>query len=285
MWSLFGEQFEQDWCTANAYGLDDSEQPRFSWDHFCNVVKHQRRHFFMEDKGDPHEPDVLSPAEILETILSYAEHMNLCESLPEGTQFLRARREGCDSRYETPGELGPPPAEKANQPNRMSPAGIPMFYGCADEETALRETAAGSGCYAIGQFETLRETAILDLTALPAVPGLFAESPDGAEVPPRRALRFLHHIAQEVSRPIERGDRVHVEYVPTQVVTEFIRTQATSDGSRLDGIKYESSVHPEHVAYVLFADQSNVEGTSTPEWLADPWLRLVYAQHRWFSME
>ena len=283
--SLFGEQFEQDWCPANAYGLDDSEQPRFSWDHFCNVVKHERRHFFMDDAGDPHEPDVLSPAEILETILSYAEHMNLCESLPEGTQFLRARREGCDSRYETPGELGPPPFEKANQPNRMSPAGIPMFYGCADEETALRETAAGSGCYAIGQFETLRETAILDLTALPAVPGLFAESPDGAEVPPRRALRFLHHIAQEVSRPIERGDRVHVEYVPTQVVTEFIRTQATSDGSKLDGIRYESSVHAGHVSYVLFADQSDVEGTSTPEWLADPWLRLVHVQHRWFSIE
>ena len=205
LWSLFDEHFEQDWCEANAYGLDDAEKPRFSWNHFCKVVMHRRRHFFMEDKGDPHEYDVLSPAEILETILGYAEHMNLCEVLPEGTQLLRARHESCNIRYETAGELGPPPEDKANQPNRMSPAGIPMFYGCDDEETALRETASDSGYYAVGTFETMREFTILDLTALPPVPGLFAEIPDGAEVSPRRALRFLHHIASEVSRPIERG--------------------------------------------------------------------------------
>ena len=285
LWSLFGEQFEQDWCTANAYGLDDSEQPRFSWDHFCDVVKHQRRHFFMDDTGDSLESDVLSAAEILDTILSYAERMNLYESLPEGTRLLRARWESRDCRYETPGEIGPPPVEKANQPNRMSPAGIPMFYGCDDEETALRETASGPGHYAIGTFETMREVTILDLTALPPIPGLFAEIPDSAEVPPRRALRFLHHIASEVSHPIERGDRVHVEYVPTQIVTEFIRTRATSDGSKIDGIRYESSVHAGHVSYVLFADQSNVEGASPDAWNADPWLRLIHVQHRRFSME
>lgn len=283
--ALFGEHYEQDWCQARAYGLDDLERPRFSWEHFCKVVMHERRHFFLADEGDPLESDTLSPSEVLNTIVEYAERMDLFASLPAGTQLLRARRESAEGIYKTPGELGPPPADKANQPNRMSPAGISMFYGCDEEETALRETATSSGHIAIGKFETLRETTILDLTALPPVPGLFAEVPDGAEVPPRRDLRFLHHIADEVSRPIERGDRVHVEYVPTQVVTEFIRTQATSDGSRISGIKYASSVHLGHASYVLFADQSNVEGTSIPEWLSDPWLRLVYVQHKWLSIE
>ena len=283
--SFFGTHYDQEWCEASAYGLDDLERPRFSWDHFCNVVMHERRHFFMEDKGNPYELDSLNPAEVLNAIVDYAEHMGLFTSLPAGTQLLRARCESAESTFETPGELGPPPANKANQPNRMSPAGIPMFYGCDEEETALREIATRPGHFAIGTFETLREATILDLTALPPVPGLFAEVPDGAEVPPRRALRFLHHIADEVSRPIERGDRVHVEYVPTQVVTEFICTQATSDGSRIDGIKYGSSVHLGHASYVLFADQSNVDGTSVPEWLSDPWLRLVDVQHEWFSIE
>ena len=104
-------------------------------------------------------------------------------------------------------------------------------------------------------------------------------------MPPRRALRFLHHITSEVSHPIERGDRVHVEYVPTQVVNEFIRTQAMSDGSMLNSIKYGSSVHAGQVAYVLFADQSSVEGTAAYIWNANPWLRLIHVQHRWFSLE
>ena len=94
----------------------------------------------------------------------------------------------------------------------------------------------------------------------------------------------MPEVTSEFSHPIERGDRVHVEYVPTKFVTEFIRTKVTSDGLRIDAIKYTSSVHTGYAYYVLFADQSNVEGTSVPEWLADHWLRLVHVQHRWFSM-
>ena len=283
--SLFGDHYDQDWCEARAYGLDDLERPRFSWDHFRKVVMHERRHFFMEDEGNPYEYDALSPAEVLNTIVEYAEHMNLFDRLSPGARLLRARRESEESIFKTPGELGPPPADKAIQPNRMSPAGIPMFYGCDEEETALRETASSSGPFAIGTFETLREATILDLTALPSIPGLFAELPDSAEVSPRRAIRFLHHIADEVSRPIERGDRVHVEYVPTQVVTEFVRTRLTQDGTKIDGIKFASSIHTGHASYVLFADESNIEGTSVLPWLADPWIRLIQVQHRWFCVE
>ena len=31
---LFGEHFDQDWCEANGYGLNDQEWARYSWDHF-----------------------------------------------------------------------------------------------------------------------------------------------------------------------------------------------------------------------------------------------------------
>ena len=177
--------------------------------------------------------------------------------------------------------LGPPPAEKANQSNRMSPAGVPMFYGCEDEDTALKETASRRGYYAIGRFETLRSATLLDLTAIPPIPSLFNCVPDSAETQPRRILKFLHHIATEVSRPIERGDREHVEYVPTQVVTEFIRDQVTSGNSRIDGIKYYSSVHPGHVSYGRFASQGSIEGTSDSQWSDDAWLRLSETKHTW----
>ena len=279
---LFGEYFDQDWCEANGYGLNDLEWARYSWDHFCKVVMHERRFFFLSSDRDPDDPEVYSPQEVLCAIFDYAQHMNLFVEIPTGTQFLRARSEGCEPQLESPEEMGPPSAEKANQSNRMSPAGVPMFYGCNEEATALKETASGQGCYAIGRFETLRSATVLDLTAIPPIPSLFDCVPDSTEIQPRRILKFLHHIAREVSRPIERDDnREHIEYVPTQIITEFVRGQVALGNSRIDGIKYSSSVHPGHVSLVLFANQSNIEATPASEWSEDVWLKLVGTIHRW----
>ena len=41
--ALFGDLIDQVWCERNAYGLNDEEWARFSWDYFCDVVMHQRR--------------------------------------------------------------------------------------------------------------------------------------------------------------------------------------------------------------------------------------------------
>lgn len=280
---LFGEHYEQDWCEENAYGLDARNRARYSWNHFCKVVMHQRRYFFLDDRGDPHEPDVYSPAEVLQTIFDYAHQLGLFRQLPCGSRLVRARFQGNESRYNTAEELGPPPLEQATQPNRMSPAGIPMFYACDDEETALMETASGPANFSVGVFETTRTATLLDLTAVPPVPGLFDPVCEGSQAAPRRVLQFLNHITEEISRPIERGERVHVEYVPTQVVTEFVRNRLTPDGSRVDGVRYRSSVRPEHVAYVLFADQGNVIGTTSHSGSGDRWLRLIETRHKWHT--
>jgi len=103
----------------------------------------------------------------------------------------------------------------------MSPAGIVMMYVSEDAGTALAETVDQEGTYVVGEFVTERGALILDLAELPETPSIFYEVPDSMEYDPRQNLIFLHHIAREISRPIARDDRVHVEYVPTQVVTEF----------------------------------------------------------------
>ena len=278
---LFGEYFDQDWCEANGYGLNDQEWARYSWDHFCKVVMQERRFFFLSSDRDPDNPEVYSPGEVLRAIVDYAQHMYLFIEIPSGTRLMRARLEGCKPHLETAEELGPPPAEKAKQPNRMSPAGVPMFYGCEEEETALKETKSDRGYYAVGEFETLRPATLLDLTAIPPVPSLFDSVPEGTEIQPRRMLKFLHHVAREVSRPIERGDREHIEYVPTQIFTEFVMGQVAPGKSHVDGIKYSSSVHTGHASFVLFANQNNIEATSASEWSDDVWLKLAGTKHRW----
>ena len=277
---LFGVFFDQDWCDIHGYGPNDQEWARYSWEHFRNVVMHERRYFSLNYEGDPNELSVYNTGQVLRTIFEYAQSMDLLKEFSPGSHLLRARWENRKGRWEKPEELGPPPVEKANQSNRMSPAGIPMFYGCDDDETAIKETASGPGYFAIGRFETLRPAILLDLTDIPPIPGLFERLSEGVEVHPRRTLRFLHHVASEVSRSIERDDRVHIDYVPTQVVTEFIRDQLTRNESRVDGIKYSSSVHPGHVSYVLFATQGNIVSAPETRGVEDQWLRLVEVSHR-----
>ena len=272
---LFGEYYEEDWCKRNPYGLDDSEWSRYSWERFCGVVMHERRYFFLGQDRESDDPEVYSPREVLSAIFDYAQEMDLFKELPAGSQVVRARCEGSGPPLDTPQDLGPPPAEKTTQSNRMSPAGIPMFYACEDEDTAIKEISSDPGKYAVGRFETLRPITILDLAAIPPIPSLFEGISDSAEIIPRRALTFLHHIAEEMSRPIDRDDRIHINYVPTQVVTEFIRDQLTWDDTPIDGIRYPSSVNPSHVSYVLFATEGNVESTPDRPIGSDPWLRLV----------
>ena len=276
---LFGEYYDQDWCKRNPYGLDHSEWSRYSWERFCRIIMHERRFLFLDQDREIDDPEVYSPREVLSTIFDYAQEMGLFKELPAGRQLVRARFEGNGPPLETPQDLGSPPAEKAIQSNRMSPAGIPMFYACDDEETAIRETSSGPGRFATGMFETLRPITVLDLTGIPPIPSLFEGISDSAEVDPRRALTFLRHVAEEVSRPIERDDRVHVNYVPTQVVTEFIRDQLTWGDTRIEGVRYQSSVHPGHVSYVLFANEASVESTTDEPIGYDPWLRLIEVNH------
>jgi RES domain len=171
--------------------------------------------------------------------------------------------------------LGPPSPEFAKQ-NRMSPAGIVMTYVSEEAATALDETADEPGTYAIGQFRTLRDITILDLAQLPPIPSLFAEIPDTLEYDPHEALIFLHRLAEDISRLIERDDRVHIEYVPTQVVTEFLRTAKMPDKRRLDGIRYRSSRRSRGTSLVLFADPRNVVGAWDKPWpKPDAWLELT----------
>jgi hypothetical protein len=269
------------WSEADPYGLSPDQQLSFSWERFCRVIKHQRRFFFLhEDEGKRRygDDELFSPAETLQTIFSFAEEANAFTTMPADTKLYRARYQPAGKIYDTAGTLGPPPLDRAIQTNRMSPPGVVMTYAAEDRETALAETANGPGTFAIGQFVNDRDLLILDLTRLPDAPSVFAELPDSIEFDPRPRLNFLHNISREISRPIARDDRVHIEYVPTQVVTEYVRTVVRINGRKVDGVRYASSRRHAATAVVLFADQSHLilEGDERPEFYRtdDRWLRL-----------
>jgi hypothetical protein len=104
--------------------------------------------------------------------------------------------------------------------NRMNPAGVPMFYGALDRNTAIVEVRSNQPTAAsIGEFELLHEIRVVDLTALPPARGIFA---NGARYE-KAAIGFLHQFMEDATLPIERDGREHIEYVPTQIVTEYFR--------------------------------------------------------------
>lgn len=274
---------DEPWCEYDAYSLNDDESARYSWKTFSDTVMYERHYFFSDYNRYPDDRETDSPGEVLRKIFNYAKGADLFKDLPDGTPLYRARRQSEDSCFQTARELGPPPKDKATQTNRMSPPGIVMFYAGDEIDTALMETAQGPGKFSVGKFETLRTIKVLDLTSIPPIPSLFQEIHDRYGYRARMELKFLHYIAEQISQPIARDDRVHIKYVPTQVVTEFIRSQVTVGGENVDGIMYESSVRPGHTSYVIFATQDNlVLGNSgIPD--DDRWIMLAEASCHKFT--
>jgi hypothetical protein len=246
------------WSENEPYRLNADDQLQYSWDSFCRLIKHKLRYFLtltMRDDDD----EIFSPSQLLKLIFSYAKGAGAFVTLPKGTSLHRARLQKPGEKHTQASSLGPPPENAAVQTNRMSPPGIVMTYLADDMRTALAETADKPGMFALGEFVTGRDALLLDLTHLPPVPSLFEDIPDALGYDPRPRILFLWKLSREISRPIARDDRVHIEYLPTQVVTEYLRTSVTVDDKKVDGIRYRSSRNGVGTAIVLFASRNNIE--------------------------
>lgn len=274
------------WCRRHPLSLTDDERLRFSWDEFCDLIKHRRRYFFLREMRA--DDELYSPLALLKELATWCERFEIVKTLPAGplNPLYRARFQEPGELLSTAADLGPPREDGAIKSNRMSPPGIVMFYVSDNAETALREIAKCPGTFAIGEFRMRREAMILDLANVPRVPSIFESIPDTLEYDPRPPAIFLNYFATELSKPIERDDRVHVEYIPTQVITEYFRTEFLHDGRRIDGIRYRSARHLDHCSLVLFATQDEMVGGSRTTGRAgfsptsNPWIEMTNRQER-----
>ena len=168
----------------------------------------------------------------------------------------------------TPSRLGTCPRDKAKQANRMSPAGIPMFYGANDALTAVREVGfLSANQYATWcAFETSQASTVIDFTGLPPVPSMFDPEMGGI----RRLLIFLHRFVKQLSDRI-RPDFEQIDYVPTQIVTEYL-LRIHGGGGAVDGLLYPSSLTGEVCAVFDVPNGRCVE--QGPGWADGGELRL-----------
>jgi hypothetical protein len=248
------------WCNRDPYSLRKDDQLNGSWGDFCKSVKHKRRYFFLHQSARrlPYQQEYLSPAKLLEFINTVVDEQALVKELPKGSLIYRARQQRAGKVLDSPYDFGPPPVESATRSNRMSPAGIVMFYGSDDRETAVAEIDDDPRLgIVVGTFRTTRIARVLDLTRFPRRLRFFEPRPDSNNVD-RYALNFLHSFVRSLAAKVEPGGREHVDYVPTQVVTEWFRSSYRYAGSPLDGIRYASAQRATGKSLVLFADRYDV---------------------------
>jgi HEPN/RES N-terminal domain 1/RES domain len=250
---------DETWCEYDWLSLEIDVALRISWQRFCETVKHERRFFFHSVGTD--DIDSYTPTSLLATIARISQHMGLINELPSLTRLWRARPDlsrGCRAGAS---DFGPPPVQFALQSNRMNPPGIPMFYLASTAQTALAETRAREA--RVGQWEVTRPVRILDLRRLPEIPGYFSD----VERQNRLALRFLHHFAEDIMTPVARDKRVHIDYLPSQVVTEFMRDY-DFDGGKIDGIAYRSTLREKGWNIALFLGPQDLGFAAPKRWRA-----------------
>ncbi len=92
----------------------------------------------------------------------------------------------------------------------------------------------------------------------------------------RSPLLFLHGFRRDITKPIERDGREHIEYVPTQVVTEYLRLVyrlPEEDAPSLDGLVF-TSARSGGKSVVLFLDNDRCLEQETTASSGDLHLRL-----------
>ena len=276
----FGDRM---FCPSDPYGTSESEAFISGWQSFVDHVKHRTRYYFLADPkaqpaAKPWSQDEISVSEIPAYLGEAVRALGLVCEVGTDAVFFRARLSHRGETYQSAAELGTIHDSCATMSNRMSPAGIAMFYGADDEITAIAEAYDESkdtqqtGKASVGAFRPSRSLRVLDLSGQISLPSLF----DPVARHLREKVRLLEDFARAIAQPIPKDRFEHIDYAPTQIVTEYFRhVFPKAEALPIDGIMYLSSRNPDHVCYVLFVDHKHcIDGEDSPD---DGELRLLLA--------
>lgn len=239
------------WCQRHPYQLTEDEELISDWEQFCNFVKTKCRYLFfthgLTKKGDPWDEKDVPLAYILSFLSDSFTEFGLFKKIKKGTKFYRARYYDKKDPFDIDAtNLGPPPSKSAIS-SRLSAAGISVFYGSDKIETCLGELKIDD-CAAVGEFVALEDFYILDLRKLPAPPEIF----DDYNPKERNKLKFLRSFLRNITKLIDKDGKEHIEYVPTQIISEFIRFSVVYKRQPIMGIAYPSSTDNSSTSYCLF---------------------------------
>ncbi|MBI4718965.1 MAG: RES domain-containing protein [Planctomycetes bacterium] len=213
-----------DWCQRASTEVGRERLLIASWETFCRIVKERARYVFLLARAwTADEREYLLPGTTLLAISRALQNTDCIRKLPTGSTIFRARNHDPHVRPRGAKEMGPPSAEQARTATRMTPPGIPAFYGALEVDTAGQEAiyASRRRNVTLGQWTLCCDLTVVDIGSVTDVPlpSIFDEESRDL----RPVLTFVRRFAEEVSGPIKKDGREHIEYVPTQIVAEYIR--------------------------------------------------------------
>lgn len=229
------------------------------WREFSHHVTYVSRHVFFDpsDETGMYHPDDIPIGQLLHRIGRVFESAELVCAVPAGHEVIRARVDKNGRKYREEADFWAPPPEKTKH-SRMSPRGIPMLYGASDIETALAEVRYCSEVHtaSIARFVTTESFTCLDLARFPEHLSIF--NPEvGHDLD---NFGFADYFIREVSKRVKDEDPL--EYVPTQVVTEYVRHLFR--GGTVKAIRYPSSRRAEEVPLYEGKCWTFFPGAATP---------------------
>lgn len=217
------------WVYLDPYGLNDDEEMSLKWKEYCSKT--------IDDTVSGKSISEILSGNIdvlydVAQIIKNNEHF-LFETLPSGTVLYRCVNYASHLKSVSLSNLASPPTQYASA-NRMSRQGNSMFYGAFDENTPLAEarTVKGLQYSYLGKFILKKDMLVLDITNLPQAPSIF-------DTEDYWGIRFLHEFDEALSHHIPSNQLL--EYVPTQIMTDFFRQSSKIFNKQIMGIKYNSS--------------------------------------------
>lgn len=231
-----------------------------NWENFCRIVKTQQRFTTFLSLGEKDRYDLDKPENLL-FYLAESFMPSLISTLSPDTSIFRARIEERNRIFGHIDLTSPPDEDSKN--SRMSPAGISFFYGGMDPDTCIHEVRPDVGeNVVVGEFRTTRNLIVLDLSQEIEPPRSIFD-PQYEFSYEEYSKPFLVHFVNDISKPIRKTDN-EIEYVPTQVFTEFSKTVNLKDhflyldekgeesDVMLNGILFKSSIKKGGKNLVLF---------------------------------
>lgn len=102
---------------------------------------------------------------------------------------------------------------------------------------------------ALARFKTGKDLRLLNLCDIPSIPSVFDESGHDR----RELIYFLLDFVKQISEPVSKNGQEHIDYVASQIVSEFFAKEfRTGASGRIDGLTYPSSIRPGGVNVILF---------------------------------
>ena len=236
------------YCYKDEFG-SEGDFLKDNWERFKFIVKHKAR-FVFHDNSFSGDYYYQNPLYILEKIQELINENGMIVEISENTTLYRCRQHSKKNDIGGAKDLVSSPFEYAKNNGRMNPAGIPMFYCSEDKKLTIQEVVNNSDknnpFYTIGEFNNKSSLKVVDLTKIPDLPSIFDEDNNKFI----ESILFLKSFVEDAIKPINESDSI-IEYIPTQIVTEYIRYNQKLD---VQGLIYPSSKNRNKNNIVLFFD-------------------------------